>query len=60
MKRNGKNELDLHNDSEKRFLFKSHCFNLFNRTAYVSNYQDSLFYQLEETLKKEKLTKYNE
>ena len=32
----------------------------FNRTAYVSNYQDSLFYQLEETLKKEKLTKYNE
>ena len=42
------------------FLFKSHCFNFFNRTAYVSNYQDSLFYQLEETLKKEKLTKYNE
>ena len=42
------------------FLFKSHCFNFFNRTAYISNYQDSLFYQLEETLKKEKLTKYNE
>lgn len=42
------------------FLFKSHCFNFFNRTAYVSNYQDSLFYQLEETLKKEKLMKYNE
>ena len=42
------------------FLFKSHRFNFFNRTAYVSNYQDSLFYQLEETLKKEKLTRYNE
>lgn len=42
------------------FLFKSHCFNFFNRIAYVSNYQDSLFYQLEEILKKEKLTKYNE
>lgn len=56
----GKLQTDLHNDSEKRFLFKSHCFNFFNRTAYVSNYQDSLFYRLEETLKKEKLTKYNE
>lgn len=42
------------------FLFKSHRFNFFNRTAYVSNYQDSLFYQLEETLKKERLKKYNE
>mgnify|MGYP002522459036 CR=1 FL=1 len=42
------------------FLFKSHRFNFFNRTAYVSNYQDSLFYQLEETLKKEKLKKYDE
>lgn len=42
------------------FLFKSHRFNFFNRTAYVSNYQDSLFFQLEETLKNEKLTKYNE
>lgn len=42
------------------FMFKSHRFNFFNRTAYVSYYQDSLFYQLEETLKKEKLMKYNE
>ena len=40
------------------FLFKSHRFQFFNRTAYVSNYQDSLFYQLEETLKKDKLDKY--
>ena len=30
-----------------------------NRTAYVSRYQDSLFYQMEETLKKDRLAKYN-
>ena len=41
------------------FLFKSHCFKFFNRTAYISNYQDSLFYQLEETLKKDKLDNYD-
>lgn len=41
------------------FLFKSHRFQFFNRTAYVSRYQDSLFYQMEETLKKDRLAKYN-
>lgn len=42
------------------FLYKTHRYDFYNRKAYVSNYQDSLFYQLEEELKKEKLAKYNE
>ncbi len=42
------------------FLYKTHRFDFYNRKAYISNYQDSLFYQLEEELKKEKLGKYNE
>lgn len=41
------------------FLFKTHRFNFFTRSAYVSSYQDSLFYQLETELKKEKLAKYD-
>lgn len=41
------------------FLFKTHRFNFFTRSAYVSSYQDSLFYQLENELSKEKLAKYD-
>lgn len=42
------------------FLLKSHRLQFFNRTAYVSDYQDSLFYRLEESLKGDKLARYNE
>lgn len=42
------------------FLYKTHRYDFYDRKAYISNYQDSLFYQLEEELKKEKLGKYDE
>lgn len=42
------------------FLYKTHRFNFYSRKAFVSNYQESLFYQLEEETKKDKLRKYDE
>lgn len=42
------------------FLYKTHRFNFYSRKALVSNYQESLFYQLEEATKKDKLGKYDE
>lgn len=42
------------------FLYKTHRFNFNNRKALVSNYQESLFYHLEEAIKKDKLGKYDE
>lgn len=42
------------------FLYKTHRFNFYSRKALVSNYQESLFYQLEEKTKKDELGKYDE
>lgn len=47
-------------ESRTFFLYKSHCLNFFQRTALVSRYQESLFYQLEILLKNDKVEKYIE
>lgn len=40
------------------FLYKTHCLNFFNKTALVSTYQESLFFQLEEQTMFDKTDKY--
>lgn len=42
------------------FLYKTRRFDFYDRKAFASDYQDTLFYQLEEELKKEELGKYDE
>ena len=41
------------------FLYKTHSINFQNRCAIVSNYQESLFYKLEDLTKKDKVYKWD-